>query len=239
MSEHVYLPNLSREEAEIRCPATSSRTYTAVPVTGPPADHPDALHGDLNLSLRSYEPVSVTLGLVDINGPSDPDAPQLPGIFADSRVPNFSAAFQVYDWDWGCGEHGCQGNLLARWEATLIGVEGALGEHLSLPTRSAQIYPENFIALVLYAEPSRLTLTYLREDTVAHGYAVHLEDLCVDPALLALYRQWNEAGRGHLPALRAGEVLGTIGPDTLKVAIRDRGTFMDPRSRKDWWRTAR
>jgi hypothetical protein len=62
-----------------------------------------------------------------------------------------------------------------------------------------------------------------------------LANICVDPNLLALYRSSNGAGRGYLPALRNEEVLGTA-TGSLLVAVRDRGVFLDPRSRKDWWR---
>ena len=41
---------------------------------GRPAD----AHGDLNLALRGYEPVDAVLDLVDYNGSTDADAPQLP-----------------------------------------------------------------------------------------------------------------------------------------------------------------
>jgi len=239
LSETVFLPAIQRAPLTFACPTISDRTYAAVPVAGPPADHPDAEHGDLNLALRGYAPTSAALQLVEINGPMDPGAPRLAGLFADGRVPIFSAAFRVHDWDWGCSEHGCRGDLLTAEEATLLGMAGAPEEAIHIPYRTDQIYPGNFIALVLYAEPTRLTLGYTREDTVANGYAVHLEDLCVDPALVTLYRDLNQAGRGNLPGLRNGEILGTFGPDPIKVAIRDRGTFMDPRSRKDWWQGAR
>jgi hypothetical protein len=92
----------------------------------------------------------------------------------------------------------------------------------------------------LYAEEQRLTFGYTRRDTVANGYAVHLENICVDPNLLALYRAQTDAGgwhvTGQLPALRNNQALGTALSGEIKVVIRDRGAFMDPRSRKDWWR---
>ncbi|MBP7962332.1 MAG: hypothetical protein KBG20_10760 [Caldilineaceae bacterium] len=239
LSETVFLPAIQRAPLAFACPTTSDRTFAAVPVVGPPADHPDAQHGDLNLALRGYAPTHADLQLVEINGQTDAGAPRLAGLFADGRVPIFSAGFRVHDWDWGCGEHGCRGDPLTAETVTLLGMAGAPGEALHIPRRADSIYAGDFIALVLYAEPTRLTLGYTREDTVAHGYAVHLEDLCVDPALVALYRHLNQAGRGNLPGLRNGEILGTLGPDPFKVAIRDRGSFMDPRSRKDWWQGAR
>ena len=110
------------------------------------------------------------------------------------------------------------------------------GETISFPSRGAQIYSGGFTALVLYASEERITLGYTRDDSVAPGYAVHLEGLCVDPNLLALYRQANQAGRSNLPALRNGEILGTVKVNEVLGAIRDRGDFMDPRARKDWWR---
>ena len=218
------------------CATTSPRSYDLIPVDGPPADHPDELHGDLNLALRGHTPVSATLALTDINGPVDGDAPQLPGLFGDERTPTFTSAHRVYDWDWGCGEHGCRSPELTPAEVSLLGMGVGQDEALSPPSRAPQIYVGGYTALVLYAAESRLTLGYTRHDSVAPGYAVHLESLCVDPTLLALYRQANASGRSSLPALRNGEVLGTARGESLLVAVRDRGTFMDPRSRKDWWR---
>ena len=87
---------------------------------------------------------------------------------------------------------------------------------------------------MLYAESNRITLGYTREDSVANGDAVHLENVCVDPNLLALYQSSNATGRAFLPALREDEVLGTAGSGQVLVAVRDRGVFFDPRSRLDW-----
>jgi hypothetical protein len=57
----------------------------------------------------------------------------------------------------------------------------------------------------------------------------------VHPALLDLYRAHDAQGRASLPALPAGQLVGLTEASRLGVAIRDNGTFMDPRSRKDWW----
>jgi len=209
--------------------------YDAIPVNSPPADRPAAAHGDLNLALRGYTSTSAPLGLIDYGGSTDGGAPQMPGIFGDGRTPRFTGADRVYDWNWGCGGDGCRGNPITNPPVTLLGMETRPGEALAAPRRGAEIYPGGYVALVLYAEETRITLKYTREDNVVAGYTVHLEGLSVDANLLALYRQANAGGRNHLPGLRNGQPLGTASGSQIKVAIRDCGTFLDPRSRKDWW----
>jgi hypothetical protein len=216
------------------CPATSAQQYTSIPVMGASASHPDSQHGDLNLALRGYVPAEATLALVDISGPTDGDAPQLAGVLG--RLPAFGRAYRARDWNWSCGEHGCRGEELGNVEVSLVALQSGPGEAVHVPTRGAEIYGGGFVALVLYADASRLTLVYTREDSVANGYAVHLEDFCVDPNLLGLYQSNNAAGRGQLPGIRNGEVVGTARYDAVVVGVRDRGSFTDPRSRKDWWR---
>jgi hypothetical protein len=81
----------------------------------------------------------------------------------------------------------------------------------------------------------RMTIKYTREDNVVSGYTLHLEHVCPEPRLLALYQNCNARGRLRLPALRSGHALGRAQGGELVVAIRDNGDFMDPRSGKDWW----
>jgi hypothetical protein len=210
------------------------RTVDAIPVAGPPTNRPAPINADLNLALRSYAQTQAHLGLIDIGGPTDDDAPQLATLFRPPRLPAFVAAWQVFDWNWACGENGCQGTPLPAPPVTLISMAAGSMESIYLPARRAQIYGGGFIALVLYAEPTRLTLKYTREDSPVYGYMVHLENVQVDPALLARYRELDAAGRRQLPALRNGDLLG-IALGSLSVAVRDTGSFMDPRTRKDWW----
>lgn len=216
-------------------PPEPPRTVDAVPVSGPPIDRPAPTNPDLNLAVRGYVATQADLHLIDVGGPTDNDPPQLANLFAAPRVPTFTAAYQVYDWDWGCGPDGCRGAPIADPPVTLIGVEAAPGERISLPARRARIYPGDYIALVLYAAPERLTLTYTRQDTPAVGYMVHVEGIEVDPAIVARYQELDAAGRGSLPALRNGDLLGWGTAGSLAVAVRDTGSFMDPRVRKDWW----
>jgi hypothetical protein len=174
--------------------------------------------------------------LVAINGPTDDDAPQLAGM-TNGKIPAFTANYQVYDWDWACvtGPHGCRSAPISTTPVTLIALASRAGNPLAAPSRHAEIYGGGYVAMVLYAEEQRITLNYTRRDTPAVGYVVHLEEVCVDPNLLALYRQSDAGGRRQLPALHHGEMLGVAAGDQFKVGVRDSGQFMDPRSRKDWW----
>jgi len=228
MKKRLWLP------ATYRAPASDNR-YETIPIIPPPTGLAAPQHGDLNLALRGYSATSATLGFASYNGPTDGGAPQMPGIFADGRTPKFTSVHRVNDWNWACGEHGCRGNPLTYPSVTLLGMGTTAGEPLAAPGRGAEIYPGGYKTLVLYADETRITLKYTRDDNVVSGYTVHLEGLSVDPNLLALYRQADAAGRGSLPGLRNGQPLGAASGSQVLVAIRDCGAFLDPRSRKDWW----
>ncbi len=229
ISYHVFLPLAVKQASG--CAPIPGVQYDALTVNGEPTDRPAEQHADLNLALRGYEVTDAFLGLVDYGGSDDPNAPQLNTLFADQRVPAFTTVYQVYDWDWGCN---CRGDLLTNYDVTLAGMGVAPGEVLHLPDSGYNI-GSGYEALVLYATEERITLKYTREDNVVSGYTIHVENVCVEPSLLALYRAWNDAERGKLPALRGGQPFGRARGDEIGVAIRDTGAFMDPRSRKDWW----
>ncbi|MGB0389798.1 MAG: hypothetical protein ACPGWR_33675, partial [Ardenticatenaceae bacterium] len=98
------------------------------------------------------------------------------------------------------------------------------------------IYQGRFKALVIYASENRITIKYTREDNVVQGYTIHIENVCVEPTLLQLYRDVDQAGRLQMPALAPAQAFGRANGTEIGVVIRDNGSFMDPRSRKDWWR---
>jgi hypothetical protein len=235
----------SETTAAQACPASSSASFDLLTIVGPPPDHPDIAHPDLNLTLRGYAIAPEPLGLVEFSGDTDPDAPQLAGLFQSNRAPAISAVYRVNDWLWDsaqCGGRsgGCPGGLIDTWAVTMLGLVTHPGEPLAIPTRQAEIFAGGFKALVLYADERQITLGYSRRDSVAAGYVVHLLGVCVDPNLLALYRAQNDANgwraSGRLPALRNGQPFGVALSHELKVSIRDNGSFLDPRSAKDWWR---
>ncbi|MFN2291749.1 MAG: hypothetical protein ACK2UC_11200 [Anaerolineae bacterium] len=225
---YVFLPLTARPEPSgcEQIPGVQYASLSVTPQTLDAAEHPD-----LNLALRGYELTAAYCGLVDYGGTGDARAPQLYTLFADGRVPVFPAVYQVYDWDWG---RDCRGVLLTNPPVTLAGMGVPPGEVLRLPDSGYDI-GSDYEALVLYATEGRITLSYTREDSVVKGYTVHVENVCVEPSLLALYETLDDAGRVQLPALRGGQPFGRALGTEIRVAIRDAGTFMDPRSRKDWW----
>ena len=214
---------------------TPTPVYDSIPTLGSPPSHPPDQHGDLNLALRGYSETEGPLALLDINGPTDEKAPQLDGVFNQTRGPDFVSLFRVNEWIWSCGERGCRGDPIENPPVTLLGLRATPGESIFIPTRGPEIYGGGYKALVLYATPECITIAYTREDTAAIGYVVHFEEIDVDPALVSLYQRLDAEGRGRLPALRNGERLGNASSDVVKVAIRDTGSFMEPRSRKDRW----
>lgn len=227
----IFLPVVMDEQS---C-AVPGVSYQTLPVAGPATDRPAAEHPDINLAVRGYTPTTAALRLVEYGGDGDSLAPQLDALFGDRRVPAFTSAFRVYKWDWNCN---CRGEPNDSWPVTLLGMRVAPGEVIRTPDSGYDI-GGGHDALVLYAAPGRLTLKYTREDNVVSGYTVHLENVCVEPRLLSLYRSANAAGRDRLPALRGGQPLGRALGNEIKAAVRDTGTFLDPRSRKDWWKAHR
>ncbi len=229
----VYLPLIAQAAP---APVQPPRVYAAIPVEPPPTDRPAAAHPDLNLAIRGFTPTTGHLALVNYGGDTDPQAPQIDGMFDPPRLPAFRAVYQVYDWNWGCNPpDGCLGAPITKYLVTLLEMETAPNEEIRIPRRAPDIYEGGFKALVLYAAERQLTITYTREDTAANGYLVHLEDIAVNPGLIALYEQLNAAGRGQLPALRNGEIIGVADRGAVKIATRDTGDFLDPRACKDWW----
>jgi hypothetical protein len=234
-SDDVVAAARSREVAAITCATTSSNAYTLIPMEAADTNHPDNQHGDLNLALRGYQPSDAAKELVTYTGDVDAGAPQLATTFADRRQAAITDVYQVRDWRWDCGEHGCATDWLTKYEVSLLGLATTPGEAIFFPYHEAEIYGGGYVGVVLYAEETRLTIAYTRDGTVANGYAVQLENLCVDPNLLRQYREGNGGGRQQLPGLHNGDAVGVAASGELLIAIRDRGMFMDPRSKHDWW----
>jgi hypothetical protein len=213
------------------CQAIPGAIYDRLGVTSP-ATGDMAKHGDVNLLLRQRRAVNAVKGLISISGPTDTSPPpQLYSLFTDDRVPTFPAVYQVEAWDWGCN---CAKGYTTDPEVTLAGMATAAGEVVQAP-KSGYNIGGGHTAIVLYAARNTITLKYTIEDNVVKGYTVHLSGICVEPGLQSLYDQCNAAGRQELPALKSRQPLGRALGSEIQAAIRDTGSWMDPRSRKDWW----
>jgi len=233
-----YLPFVAANVlAPTPIPTQPPRSFGSVQVKGGSLGWPAQDSPDVNLLWRGYAPTTAYLGLVNYGGDTDDQAPQMAGIFTPPRLPAFLSAHQVYDWNWNCNPppQGCRGQPLTwPYPVTLLELAAAPGEPLAIASRGPSIAGD-YKAMVLYAEETRLTVTYTHDDSPANGYMIHFEDVAVDAGLVALYRQLDAAGRKQLPALRNGETWGTAAGGSIKIAVRDRGSFMDPRACKDWW----
>lgn len=201
---------------------TSDNQYPLIPLTRSMDDRVPAEHGDLNLKLRDPQRSRAEAALVDYTGFDDNGAPRLTGLFA----PDFSAVYTVHDWDWACN---CKGAL--KTDGFLVGIKTKPGDPVYIPKTQQDIWDGKYYAVALYASEDSLTFVYSREGTVAHAYSVHYMGLQVDPNLLAAYQL---SSKNELPGLSLDTPVG-IATDELIVSIRDKGTFMDTRSRKDWW----
>ena len=107
----MYLPLVAANPTP--APTLPPRVYGKVRVQGGSLGWPAASSPDVNLSLRSYVTTTAYLGLVNYNGDTDAGAPQMAAIYSPARLPGFTGAYQVYDWDWNCNPPpGCRGNPL-------------------------------------------------------------------------------------------------------------------------------
>jgi len=220
----IYLP-LALSNYSRACEPIPDVRYAALSVVNP--HNPDAENDPgYNLGLLGYELTDAYRGLVDYDGDADPNAPQFPALFGDQRVPNFPNVYRLY--------HGW-GEPITDWPVTMLGMGVEEAEILHVPESGYRIDPQGYQVLVIYASEQRIAINYTRGDHLL-GYTVYVENVCVEPSLLELYRQLDAAGRTELPALYGSQPFGRATATEIRVVIRDTGAAMDPRSRRDWWR---
>jgi hypothetical protein len=226
----LYVPVVAGgRPASLDC-SIPGQNYISMSISGPAVGVDPDQDPNLNLGVRGYAQVDAPLELVQLGPVHDVKAPQLPGLFADRRTPDFTATYQRYKWDYDCD---CRVGLESPWDATVLGMKTARGERIYTPDSGYDI-GGGYEYLVLYAGEERITLHIGRQDDL-FGYVVHIEEVCVDPKLVSLYRALHAAGRDELPALRGHDPFGVARGDEVRVAVRDTGHFLDPRSRNDWW----
>jgi len=222
----------SKPDTAIPCPTTPWTTsYTLVPTVGAVSDRPAATHPDLNVKIRGFGPTGGTLGTVDVGGPTDTKAPRLYTLLVDSGTPTFVANFQVNGWDWGTMK---STGPIPDPPVTMIAWSTTPGQSIRLPKSGYSIAP-GLGARVLFLDEDSITLKYTGEDNVVYGYTMHILDLCIEPKLRTTYEDANSKGRASLPGLAPLQVFAKARGDRVRVTIRDTGSFMDPRVKKDWY----
>jgi hypothetical protein len=223
----TYLPVVT-STIDINCD-TAVSNYDTIYTVGSPYGGDPATNIEFNLGYRGYERTSKPRKLVTLGPVHDTKAPQFNTIFANNRLPTFSNTYQRYRWI-----DGRPVDTKSSWEVTVLGLATTPGEVLRLPDSGYDVGGGND-ARILYASEQRLTLKYTGEDNIVSGYTVYIEGICVDPDLLALYNALHAAGRKRMPAAPGGTPLGRALGNEIKVAVRDTGHFLDPRSCNDWW----
>jgi len=249
----AYLPLIA---ASYTCPITSTNQYSgglAYQVDTDDPVRPAYDHADKNLGLRGYTPNTdpgLKRELVDYGSDDPTQPPQFATLFAPYRVPTLTNFYRVHDWNWAPSpDPGSRGDPITAYPVTALGLQTPPGETLHVPTSGYDI-GGGMEVLVLFADADTVALRYTRHDSSAPpGYTVHVDNLCTDPNLLALYDALDDpAGPRYvyvpdedppysydLPNLYAGQPLGTARGTEVVVAIADSGSFMDPRSCNEWW----
>ena len=215
----------------IDCPSTSSETYDPFRVNSQPSDPPAAIHPDININVRGYVSATGPLQLLDIDGPTDDKSPRLTSFVKNNPNPKFIKLYRVYDWNWNKNS---RGSLISDPPASMFGMEVRPNDIIRVPNSQYDM-GGGYQALVIYATANSITFKYTPDDNVVIGYAIHVENFCVDANLLALYNQLDADGRSQLPGLRGMQTIGYARTNEIRIVIRDSGAFMDARSKKDWW----
>jgi hypothetical protein len=131
------------------------------------------------------------------------------------------------------------------WPPMVSGLSFPACNNVTLPSTGAvpkEIHP-GLQALVVYADATSLTLQYTLHDgpqpppagSEGTGYTVYIDNIDVNPNIILDYNLADINDRRQLPALAPNAVVGRARSGEIRVAIRDTGTAMDPRSSTDWW----
>jgi hypothetical protein len=219
------------------CPPLAGAHYDWVGITTAPSPTPSEVHPDINLLLRTWRPAAGEKNAIFfLSHPTDPvGPPHLDTLFTTPRVPTFPDVSQAQLWDWGCH---CFTGYITDPPVTILGMSTTSGEVLHVPKSGYTIDPPDFAAMVLWAAPDTITLKYDTGDNIGvpNGYALMFAGVCVDPQLVASYESAvSTTGRKQLPGLHRGQAFGYAAGVEIQVAVRDSGSWMDPRWCNDWW----
>lgn len=230
---------LNPQQTSSNCPVSSSQVYESIKPDTPPhrkIQNPEG-NVELNLAMRGWTEVNERKELVGYGGDTDPNAPPSFGSLLAGHIPQIVKTYIVNDWDYANGKPIPGQSATPAWPVHLIGLDASAGEPLLGLAAGRKIYGD-YTLMVLFATPTSIVFTHSTGDTAPpndDGYPYYFMDICVDPNLLAEYQKDNAGGRDVLPAVRAGQIFGYAKDTDVKAAVRDTSSFMDPRSKKDWW----
>ncbi len=245
----VYLPIIF-SAPDFFCADNSTYDYVSGVVYQHDLDNPVRPaydHADKNIELRGYSSnadPSLVRELVDYGSGDPTQPPQLATLFNPNQVPPFSDFYQTHYWNWKPSpEPGTRGDIELTTPATAVSLILPPGDSLHVPTSGYDI-GGGMEVIVIFADADTITLHYTRDDSAAVGYTVHIDNICTDPNLLALYdsldapdgpRYQYPSSSYDLPTLSAGQYIGTAGAGDMVVVIADTGRFQDTRSCNEWW----
>ncbi len=227
----IYTPFITGSKDDVLDCNIPNTSYNSLASTGDPQLSDPETNYNLNLGYMGFEPTDAELKLVTYSGTPDPKSPQFPAFFVDNRTPAFTGAYQRYRWDPACD---CPKDTYSPYDVTVLGLGVQPGEIIYTP-ESGYVIGGGYEYQVTYAGESGITL-YIGNDDDFNGYVIHVDGVCTEPDLLALFRQLHAAGRKELPVLRGHQPFGRALGSEFRVAVRDTGHFLDPRSRDDWWK---
>lgn len=250
----AFLPLVLRDwSPRVDCPTTSTNSYSSGVAYQYDQDNPvrpARYHADKNLALRGYTlntNPSLRHSLVDYGSDDPTMPPQMATLFDPPRVPELGGLYRVYNWNWAQSpDPGSRGDPISWPPVTALGLRTTPGEALRVPESGYSIGGNPPMeVLVLFADEDSIALRYTREDSSgSQGYTLHVDAICVDPNLLALYRQLDDPNgpryvypnpQYNLVNLPAGYPFGWARGVEIVVAISDTGVFQDPRSCNEWW----
>ena len=216
------------------CPTSSGEQYDKRGLNPPLSNV--ASNPDVNVFLRGWGEVSESLNLVSYGYPNgeapDPKAPQLGTIL--NKGASFVKAYKIHQWDWANNQP--SSSYEGAWPVHVLGFTASPGQSVNAPTNGYDV-GAGYQYMVVYVSPTSISMNVTGDDGAIEGYAIHMEGFCVDPNLVSLYNSLNSQGRSSLPALKEGQKMGTAKTSEVRVMVRDSGSFLDPRSKGDWWQS--
>lgn len=227
-------PNIRSNTFDLFSSCSSTENYDSWGLN--PPDLGAESNPEIVLAMRGWGETTGEMDLVTYGyppgEPPDGKAPQLSTIVKNGV--SFSRLYKVHKYNYDT--HQASPSYEDYSPVSLLGLSASNGQGVYTPQSGYVLTKDGHTAMLIYATNSTVTLNWIGDDNAIVGYSMHIDGFCVDPSLVALYRQLHSEGRHKMPVLRPGQRIGTANGE-VRVAVRDSGSWMDPRSKLDWWQT--